>query len=94
MIAFALVVSLIVGALLCVYILTVLLAELLRTLYWAVWCLIPVCRAHPDRVTVRRVIRDMWFTFKDELCCVHYNSKSCTYYSHGYWPWEHKVYFA
>lgn len=65
------------------------LAEILRAAYWAVWEIIPQAKANPERVTFRRVVKHLWHGFWNELTeDFHYESRSCKYYTHAYWPWQ------
>lgn len=71
-----------------------LIVHLLRAAYWAVWVIPPQVRAHRSMVTVKRVVIVMWAHFRSELLANHYNQRRSSCYSHGYWPWEHKEYYA
>ena len=64
----------------------------LRAVFWSVWTCIPVARANPDRVTMKRVWGHLWKTFWSEWTGWKYDEVSCQYYSHGYWPWNPKKY--
>jgi len=79
----------VVGLLLIAYYVIGLLAEFFRAFYWALWTLIPEAKSHPGRVTIRRVFRHLWYQTRYEfLEGSRYDTKSCRYWRHAYWPWQ------
>lgn len=89
MMGFLQTIAIVVGVFVISYFVLGILVEFLRSFYWAFWTMIPEAKCHPDRVTIRRVVRHLWYQTWDEFFSgFQYNDKSCKYWVHGYWPWD------
>ena len=73
------------------------LIEVLRCLYWAIWTLPPVVRApeNTKQATLWLCVLHVWDTFLEEHSVVfRYETRSCKYYSHGWFPWEPREWYS
>jgi len=84
-----------VGFVVVVFHVGLILLEIFRSLYWAVWETIPLARNYPDTATVWNITKSIGSRFWREFTGGYvYDKVSCQHYSHSYWPWQEREWYS